>query len=84
MDHGKHSEAMIPIRNISSAVELGQLIRQTRQVSGLTQQDLADVAETGRRFIIELEAGKATSQIGKVFSVLACLGLHVSVGGSNA
>ena len=45
---------------------------------GATQKDLAVTSGTGLRFIIELEQGKATSQIGKVLTVLNTLGVTMS------
>lgn len=46
---------------------------------GATQKDLAMTSGTGLRFIIELERGKPTSQIGKVFTVLNTLGVTVNL-----
>jgi transcriptional regulator with XRE-family HTH domain len=46
---------------------------------GATQKDLAMTSGTGLRFIIELEQGKPTSQIGKVLTVLNTLGVTLSL-----
>ena len=62
---------------LTSPADLGRLIRERRLAQGLTQQDLADAAGTGRRFISELEAGKATLELGKVLIVCAALGLDI-------
>lgn len=43
---------------------------------GLTQKDLAFTSGTGLRFIIELERGKPTCQLGKALTVLNTLGLQ--------
>lgn len=37
------------------------------------------MAGVGIRFIIELEAGKPTMQVGKIMAVLAALGLTLTV-----
>lgn len=58
---------------------LGALIRETRKQSRVTQKDLALVAGAGLRFIGELENGKPTCHIGKVFEVLRSLGLEIKV-----
>jgi len=42
----------------------------------VTQADLALTSGTGLRFIIDLEKGKPTCQIGKVLSVLQTLGIE--------
>ena len=66
---------------IHSMEELGALIASSRKVRHFTQQDLADLAGVGRRFIIELENGKPTAEIGKILSVLNTLGLDIAIGG---
>ena len=54
---------------------IGQLVKKARKILGVTQKDLALTSGTGLRFIIELEQGKATCQIGKVLTVLHTLGI---------
>ncbi len=58
---------------------IGDLVRQTRKAMGVTQKDLALTSGTGLRFIIELEKGKPTSQIGKVLTVLQTLGIKITL-----
>lgn len=55
------------------------MIRAERKRLGVTQKDLAMTAGTGLRFIIDLEAGKPTCQVGKALRVLKTLGLRVSL-----
>ena len=64
--------------------ELGMKVRESRKRQGLTQPSLALVAGTGLRFIVDLEAGKPTCQIGKVLQVLTALGIPLSVADSAA
>jgi hypothetical protein len=45
----------------------------------VTQADLALTSGTGLRFIIDLEKGKPTCQIGKVLTVLQTLGVELSL-----
>ena len=61
---------------IQSTQDIGQSIRKVRKQLAITQSDLALTAGTGLRFIIELEKGKATCQIGKVLQVLQVLGIQ--------
>lgn len=49
-------------------------VKKRRRLLGLTQQDLADRAGVGLRFIRDLEQGKATLQLDKVNQVLALFG----------
>jgi y4mF family transcriptional regulator len=59
--------------------EIGELIRDTRKKLGVTQKDLALTSGTGLRFIIELEKGKETSEIGKALTVLQTLGIRITL-----
>ncbi|MGJ7457865.1 helix-turn-helix transcriptional regulator [Halomonas sp. RA08-2] len=71
---------------IRHSEELGQLVRQLRTEQGLLQIDLAGLAGTGNRFIVDLERGKPTLQLQKVLDVLDLMGLEVVVrrkGGSR-
>lgn len=63
---------------IGDCKALGKLIRSVRKGSRITQRDLAFAAGTGLRFIIELEQGKVTCQLGKVFDVANVLGIRLS------
>lgn len=59
--------------------EIGRLARESRKRLGVTQKDLALTSGTGLRFIIELEKGKETCQIGKVLIVLQTLGIKIAL-----
>ena len=58
---------------------LGELIRHTRTRMGVTQERLAMTAGTGLRFIIDLEKGKPTCQLGKALTVLNTLGIKMTL-----
>ncbi len=57
--------------------ELGAMIRMRRKQLGITQKELAMACGTGLRFIVDLEKGKPTCQIGKTLQVLQALGLAI-------
>ncbi len=59
--------------------EVGRIVRETRRAHGLRQDQLAGAAGVGVRFLVELEAGKATAQIGKALAVLAALGCNLRI-----
>jgi HTH-type transcriptional regulator / antitoxin HipB len=61
--------------------QIGQLVRKERKHAGLRQDELAGAAGVGTRFIVDLEAGKATLQIEKVMRVLKTLGIGVLLTG---
>ena len=64
---------------ITDPKSLGHAIRAVRKVLGLTQDQLALASGTNRRFIVELESGKATAQIGKALTVLQSLGMSLEI-----
>jgi y4mF family transcriptional regulator len=55
------------------------MIRESRKRLGVTQRDLALTSGTGLRFVIDLEKGKETCQIGKVLTVLNTLGIRIAL-----
>ena len=59
--------------------KIGQLVRESRKRLGVTQRDLALTSGTGLRFVIDLEKGKETCQIGKVLTVLQTLGIQIAL-----
>jgi len=65
-------------RNLNPA-EIGDIVRTTRRAASLRQDELAGAAGVGLRFIVDLEAGKPTAQMGKVLQVLAALGCLIDI-----
>lgn len=68
-----------PLGNIHNAMELGKIVARQRKAQALTQADLAGLAQTGTRFISDLENGKGTVQFDKVMHILSLLGLDVVI-----
>ena len=62
---------------INNPEELGQYLLKERKRLELTQKEISEFSDVGRKFIIELEKGKATAQLGKVFELLNSLGLEL-------
>ena len=59
--------------------QIGDLIKQTRKSLGVTQKDLALTSGTGLRFIVDLEKGKETCEIGKALTILRTLGIKLTL-----
>lgn len=57
----------------------GHAVRVARRHRGMTQRELALVAGTGERFVVDLESGKVTTQLGRALAVLAALGLRLDL-----
>lgn len=62
------------IKNIK---DIASKIKDERKKQNLTQTQLAGLCNMGLRFIVDLEAGKETCQIGKVLLVLDVLGINL-------
>ncbi|HYF69073.1 MAG TPA: helix-turn-helix domain-containing protein [Ohtaekwangia sp.] len=67
------------MRTYSTTASIGDFVKQTRKQLRITQRDLALTSGTGLRFIIELEQGKSTCQLGKVLTVLNTLGISIQL-----
>ncbi|HEV8407587.1 MAG TPA: helix-turn-helix domain-containing protein [Sphingomicrobium sp.] len=62
---------------IENAKQFGAVIAQARKALGLTQRELALAIGTGERFIVDLEAGKPTAQLGKALAAAHAVGLRL-------
>lgn len=62
---------------------IGTIIRDERKALGLRQDELAAASGVGLRFLVELERGKPTVQMGKVLDVLAALGCELQILGPD-
>ena len=59
--------------------ELGEFIAAERRRQGVTQLQLSQAADVGRRFVVEVEVGKETVQTGKLLKVLDALGVSIAL-----
>jgi len=62
---------------VNNPKELGEYFCKERKRLKLTQKEISEFTDVGRKFVLELEKGKVTAQIGKVFEVLNGLGLEL-------
>lgn len=62
---------------IVTAQDFGKRIAAARKALGLTQRELALVIGSGERFIVELEAGKPTAQLGKALEAARAVGIKL-------
>ncbi|HEV2603766.1 MAG TPA: helix-turn-helix domain-containing protein [Microvirga sp.] len=63
---------------IRTAADFGHLVRERRRYLGLTQDELAARCGVGRRFIVELEAGKPSLQLSKALLAASEVGLELT------
>lgn len=72
--------AFLPIgkKMLRTAGEFGAAVAQARKTLGLAQRELALAINSGERFIVDLEAGKPTAQLGKALAAAHAVGLRLS------
>lgn len=62
---------------LDSTKDLGNMVRRLRERRKLSQQEFADLAGVGRRFLSELENGKPTLEFSKVLQVARAAGISL-------
>ncbi len=67
---------------IDNATQFGAAVASARKALGLTQRELALAINSGERFIVDLEAGKPTAQLGKALAAAKAVGLRLTATGS--
>lgn len=68
---------------IVTAQQFGVAIARARKQLGLTQRELALAINSGERFIVELEGGKPTAQLGKALAAAQAVGLRLTATGQS-
>ena len=58
---------------------VGAFVRERRKARGLSQQELAELAGVGPRFLSELERGKPSLRLDHVNRVLAVFGKRLGI-----
>src|SRR5712691_519575 len=61
-----------------AALAFGSLLRSRRKALKMRQDELALATGVGRRFLIDLEAGKPSCQLGRSLLVADALGLKLT------
>jgi y4mF family transcriptional regulator len=64
---------------MATPADIGDAVRRARKAMRLRQDELAAAAGVGLRFLVELEHGKPTTQLGKVLLVLDAVGLDLAL-----
>jgi transcriptional regulator with XRE-family HTH domain len=72
------AESAADRRASQAALAFGSLIRGRRKALKMRQDQLALATGVGRRFLIELEAGKPSCQLGRSLLVADALGLRLT------
>jgi transcriptional regulator with XRE-family HTH domain len=83
----ENDDSAVDRRASEAALAFGSLIRSRRKALKMRQDQLALATGVGRRFLIDLEAGKPTCQLGRSLLVAEALGLkltHILASGAPA
>ena len=59
--------------------QVSDAIRSRRKALGLTQLELADLADVSERLVRDAETGRATIKTEKLISILEALGLEIRI-----
>lgn len=62
---------------VSTPADLGRIIRDARQQAGMTQEELADELGVTRQYVSQLERGKSSLHVTRLFSSLRLLGIRL-------
>jgi DNA-binding XRE family transcriptional regulator len=73
----EHHSTNLETRSDRAAQLFGAAIRQRRVASGMTQDEVALATGVGRRFLIDLEAGKASCYLGLSLLVAEAVGMRL-------
>jgi HTH-type transcriptional regulator/antitoxin HipB len=64
---------------VYAPASLGAAIRHYRTAAGLTQAELAELTGLQRTYLTELERGKETEQLKRIFRILRRLGVRMTL-----
>ncbi len=65
---------------VRTARDLGAAVRDARLQKGWTQAELADRIDVSRQWVISLEQGKASVELGTALRAVAALGMVANLG----
>lgn len=63
---------------ISFPVRLGRKISSVREKRGLSQTQLADMAQIGRAHLSQIENGAVAARIDTIYAIAVALEMHIS------
>jgi HTH-type transcriptional regulator/antitoxin HipB len=63
---------------VTSPESLGRILQQARLLNGLTQRELAERLGTTQRYIWEIEAGKPSIFVDRLFAMMREIGVELT------
>lgn len=58
-------------------MSIQEVMKERRKILGITQQDLAEMAEVGISTIKQIESGKGNPSLGTVEKIMEVLGMEI-------
>jgi HTH-type transcriptional regulator/antitoxin HipB len=71
------------MKKMTSINDFGEALRSYRKEQGITQDELAKMANLSRKVIIDLEKGKSTVQFNVLEKILKVTNLSLWIEGAN-
>jgi len=62
---------------VNTPADLGRIIRDARLGTGMTQEEFADELGVSRQYVSQLESGKSSLHVTRLFSSLRMLGVRL-------
>lgn len=63
---------------VTGPESLGRILQQARLLAGLTQRELAEQLGTTQKYVWELEAGKPSILMDRLFAAMAATGMELT------
>jgi transcriptional regulator with XRE-family HTH domain len=74
----ENNRSVLDLRASEIALAFGSLVRNRRKAMRMRQDQVALATGVGRRFLIDLEAGKPSCQLGRSLLIAEALGLRLA------
>ena len=65
---------LVTIKNVE---DIGRVTRSVRRAQGIRQDDLGFMSDCSHKYVVDVEKGKPTIQMGKLIRLLSELGVEV-------
>lgn len=67
-----------------ASTRISDAVKRRRKTLGLTQLELADLAEVSERLVRDIETGRLTIKTDKLLTILEALGLEIRIHKTNS
>jgi y4mF family transcriptional regulator len=68
---------IIAVKTMMNAQQIGKMIRFHRKKSGMTQKELANLAQLGKTIVFDIEKGKLSVRLNNLLKLLEVLNIKM-------